>query len=204
MQDVANGATMYLKAYPVLLSFGKGELKSFAPSGKLYIVCHGHEALPVFTNSRGRWTAEGLAEMLERDGLSKEQQVIELLVCYAGVSVNSIERLKRIEDLQSEASRDGTDRRKLTAVAALKEMEKEPSELKPYTNAQQVMPLANQLFNALITRGYAKMKLISYKAKVSRAIDANGVLVDLPDTAGPTSVKKRPDMVHILEQEEAV
>ncbi|WP_375447327.1 hypothetical protein [uncultured Fibrella sp.] len=184
----------------MLLSFGKRELKSFAPSGKLYIVCHGHEALPIFTNSMGKWTAENIAEMLELDGLSKEQQVIELLVCYAGLSVNSIERLKKIQALQSEAARLGAGKEQSAAIAALVRMQKEPSELKPYSNPQQVMPLANQLFNALTSRGYTKLKLISYKAKVSQAIDANGVLVDLPGYAGPKSVKHLPGIIHVLEQ----
>jgi hypothetical protein len=92
-----------LNLYKRAFQGGQGGLGQFSSKAKMYILCHGHSRLPLFSTEGGKWTAAQVAQMLLDDGMNKDQRDIELLVCHAGESVNSIKGAEALSPIREKA-----------------------------------------------------------------------------------------------------
>jgi len=168
---------------PTILEGGKGQLRSFEPTMKLYILAHGNEFVPVFQTDKS-WNAEQLADLLVSDGLNLKQGEIELLVCHAGESVNTVKKgaaLMKIRDAFKAAESKG-----LTSKAAeLKNEFKESAKYSPPTKFFEsdpenlLLPLAAQFTQALKDRHFSNFRVTSYKAPVAVLFDGGVIHLDL-------------------------
>jgi len=180
---------------------GKGGLGDFVPQAKLWILCHGHERMPRFTTSAGRWSAQELAALLAADGLPKTQRDIELLVCHAGESVNSKANAKKLLGFQAKADRHKARGRAIPAGLQAKYKKASAAGLQPqfYESAANasalLLPMAAQLSQALKEAGFTHFRLISYKAPVSMFANGKGVHIDLSSRGGQwgTPVTEAPE-----------
>lgn len=183
-------------------------LHQFGSRAKLYILCHGHENIPVFTCDNKEWSADSLADMLVAAGINPQIKQIEMLVCHAGESVNTIENASDLLMLQYERRAAKAAKASNEVVEALSDqMEALQRKIRPqpYEHAlgigtkthflmeQQgrwLLPLAAQLANALKMRHLTNFTLISYKAEVVQNPEAKKFVNT--STNPPTVVKETP------------
>jgi hypothetical protein len=180
---------------------GKEIPDNFSPNAKLYILAHGHERMPFFTCANSKWTAKEITEMLVKDGLSTEIRDIELLVCHAGNSVNSIEEADKLLALaasmktasESEKVKLRTEYARINALntAVPKPRHFEDTDPENHVDLEKMLlPLAAQLSGALKEYGFSNFRMKSYKAPVSQdsnekthlgdnSISPAGVRIDL-------------------------
>jgi hypothetical protein len=173
------------------LEGGKKELGSFTPlTDKLYIIAHGHAQMPLFTCNKKHWNATELVDLLQTDGLPTTWRDIELLVCHAGESVNSVKVGSKLlalqqmgKDLKAQGVAPGSSQftklgKKFDAIAA-----KGP---KPsaFTSDDQLLPLVAQFTQALKNKKYTNFRVISYAAPVAQNFSTGEVRLDLRKTGG--------------------
>lgn len=167
---------------PTFFEGGKEIPDSFSPNAKLYILAHGHERMPFFTCANTKWTAREITEMLVKDGLSTEIRDIELLVCHAGNSVNSIEEADKLLALSARMGKaSDSEKIKIRAeyakVNALNTSVPKPRHFEdtdpnnPVDLEKMLLPLAAQLSGALKEYGFSNFCMKSYKAPVSQDSD---------------------------------
>jgi hypothetical protein len=182
--------------WPHVLEGGKGGLQSFQPTAKLYILAHGHSRVPRFitTGSTQSWTADQLAELLLADGLSLEQRDIELLVCHAGHSVNTIKGAAQLEAVldKRRIAREASNTSKVAALA--KKFEKLAAEQKPPTFFETdpehlLLPMAAQLASALRQRKFTHFRIISYKCPIAQYSHGAHIYLDLGAKGGKWGAK---------------
>ena len=177
------GVTRYYEGYMKELHFvDKAE--------KLYIICHGHALLPLFTTTVRSWTAAEMAELIERDQLSKEHQVIELLVCHAGESITSVSNSKerfKIRDQALALKKAGKTAEFEAMQNKFKAIEKDYRAFEARASAksdEQLLPMSAQLINELKNRGYKNMRIISYGAAIAQYFYEGTVKLDLAGRNG--------------------
>jgi len=191
---------------------GLRELGSIPITDKLYILCHGHSEVPLFSTTKGNWTPAQIATFLENDGLKKQHRVIELLVCHAGESVTTLKtasaRLEVFREMES-AKADG----KVTGIMPLtrhddsfkNKINKKYEKIKgpkpaAFNSPDQCLPLAAQLIEQLKHKGYTNLVLISYAAPVAQCWShkTKDVVLDLrerePKGKWDTPIKERMDL----------
>lgn len=166
---------------------GKGAgLEKFGTKAKLYILAHGHVKLPLFTTKSGKWTASQLAELLVAAGVNPHIKEIEMLVCHAGESVNTIASAADMSSLmlknksaiksgdmaqQASILEQYNEKVALSRSPQHYERGSEPEANTPEAIAEQslqLLPLAAQLADALKNQGLSNFVLTSYKAPVSQ------------------------------------
>lgn len=188
-----------MNLYAEVLEGGRKQLEKFTPTSKLYIVCHGHSRMPLFKTGGGTWTAQQLVDLLVADGLPKDQREIELLVCHAGESVNTVENADKLLKLHGKAQA-------LKALgksfASLGEKFKktqakgmQPSSFEGKDASKMLLPMAAQLSSSLKNAGYTHFRVISYKAAVAQYCQDGKVYLDLSDKGGAWGVciDKKPE-----------
>jgi hypothetical protein len=153
---------------------GTTGLEKFSSNAKCYILAHGHSEMPVFSTKKGKWTADQLASMLLASGLNPEIRNIEMLVCHAGESVNSIANGNALYDLmrKHQAAKAANRAAEMTRIEAeYSEVTKSDTRLKPllYIDpVNQLLPMAAGLANSLKKLGFSHFRLTSYKAPVQQ------------------------------------
>jgi hypothetical protein len=194
--------------HPTALEGGKKQLGAFNPlTDKLYIIAHGHKQMPVFACNKQRWTASELVKLLNADGLPTTWREIELLVCHAGESVNSVKIGGKLMGIQQQAVS-----LKAQGVAsgsrAMKQLEQKfnttaAKGLAPsaFTSDDQLLPLVAQFVHTLKTHTppYTNFRVISYGAKVAQNFSSGTVSLDLRDRGGAWDepLSKYPHLIKI-------
>lgn len=181
-----------INMYPIAIEGGRGGLGDFMPTAKLYILAHGHNRLPMFKTEAGYWNADQLADLLLRDGLSLKQRDIELLVCYAGESVNTKDVAAKMMGLQTQYTAEkaaGNESHVKQLVRKYEELEKK-SHPQFFENDPEslLLPLAAQLSQALRIRRFTHFRIISYKCPVAQYNPGPHVYLDLTEKGGPYGV----------------
>lgn len=172
------------------LEGGRGQLEAFDPlRDKLYIIAHGHSQMPVFKCDGKSWNATQLVRLLKEDGLSSQWRDIELLVCHAGESVNSVEVGNNLlavrQQLRDKGIKPGTGafeklKAKYDSIAS------KGVAPRAFLSADQLLPLAAQFTQALKIGGYTHFRVISYAAPVAQNVNElnREVTLDLSDRGG--------------------
>lgn len=188
------------------LEGGKGELGAFNPlTDKLYIIAHGHSQMPVFKCNKKHWTATELVQLLMADGLPATWRDIELLVCHAGESVNSVkvgDKLMGIQqqalDLKAKGVTAGSApmNKLVTTFNAAAAKGQAPS---AFTSQDQLLPLAAQFTQALKDNRYTNFRVISYGAPVAQNFSGGTVTLDMKTKGGAwgESLAQNPGLIKI-------
>lgn len=201
LDDEMRGFATYFLSLPDMfdhcLQGGQRKLDNFAPGVKLYILAHGHDSMPRFVTKAGSWSAEQLAHLLVNDGLSRDHQHIELLVCNAGQSVNTRKGAAKLMEINTQARRaqDRGEACKATKLEAKFEalatkqqkprlFEEDPKAKNKKAERKAVegllLPMAAQLAQALKNRRFSRFYVVSYKCPVDTYADKrNGIFLDL-------------------------
>ncbi len=143
---------------------------------KLYLLCHGHGAMPLFVTGAGSWTAAQLANLMVTDGLKLTHREIEMLVCHAGESITSIaaseQRMAVYHQFRKAKSNDD---QKSMAHLRSKFEKLLPKGPRPsvFSHASQVIPMCAQLVDELKKCGFTNVRITAYKAAVSQAFDGS-------------------------------
>lgn len=173
--------------YPEPLWGGEKKLGDVDSKVKLYLLCHSHYELSLFETDARRWTAKEMAEQLESDGLKKAHVDLELLVCNAGMALNSkksVEQMRKLRAEYDKAVQTGNEKAILKAKnnynAAIGKADK-PAE---YINKNQAMPLAAELLEALRKRKYESLAITAYKVPVAFLIRDNQISLNLTPVGG--------------------
>ena len=182
------------------VEYGTSGLKALTADAKLYILCHGHAEMPVFTVGgppKGYWTAQELAEMLVKDGLTTELREIEMMVCHAGQSVNSKLRaamLIAVKDSHAANSRQGNVKTAsfLTKVFNFVSQKSKGHTAYDPNSLWQAAPLGAQLFGALRTRGFNNLQIIAYACPVAQYVQDRQVYLSIPGRDGPQPADAHP------------
>jgi hypothetical protein len=181
--------------HDTLLKGGASDLSKFSATSKLYILAHGHSKMPFFSNGNGKWDATQLASMLEGDGLPKHQRDIELLVCHAGESVNNksaATKLVKICENAKKASDQNKSKDKF--IKSFNKVSDESGTEPTFfeTDPENLLvPLAAQLTQALKSRKYTNIRIISYKCPVAQYSQGGEVYLDLTKKGGGWGVKAK-------------
>ena len=215
--EMGSNMASFISAFPYAhrrrLEGGKKELGAFDPlTYKLYILAHGHEQMPVFSIKPHTWTPKELVALLYSDGLPTTWREIELLVCFAGASVNTTkigDKLLGIRQNMLDLRAQGVDReapqikqlsKKFDVVAAKGQ---DPSQ---FTSDAQLVPLAGQFVQALKnhTPPYTHFRVISYAARVAQNFSEGQVTLDVRrgkpkkrDKGWGEPLSKHPDKIKI-------
>ncbi len=187
--QMANIVKHFRDMHNTPLEGGKKQLRNFAPPNyKLYVLAHGHGEMPLFKCNNKTWTATQLVQLLQSDGLSTAWRDIELLVCHAGESVNSVavgnqllevfSKSKKFEKVPVFGAIKMSNGRK--EYAKIAKNGKKPS---LFTDSDQLLPLAAQFTHALKHAGYTNFRVISYAAPVAQNF-TQGVTLDMKSKGG--------------------
>jgi hypothetical protein len=169
MRDTMTSAIISLPSMsPHPLEGGSGGLGNFNPlTDKLYIVAHGHSEMPVFSCNKNHFTPTRLVAMLEADGLPKNWRDIELLVCHAGESVNSIKVGNQLVAIATDyKAAKAAGKSTASAEAKYAATNKKSSAPSAFVDASQLLPLAAQFTQALKDAKFTNFRVISYAAPV--------------------------------------
>ncbi len=165
-------------------------MDKFDPSAKLYLLAHANDRLPVFMGNKQRYTPAQVADLLIADKLNKEHRDIELLVCSAGESLNTLKGHKVVMKYVNkyDLATQQCDEKKQKKV--LDEYNKVSELLPPHSFFEQnpqnlLLPLAAQFCQALKDRGFTNFRVIGYKCPVSMYSEGGKVHLDLREKGGP-------------------
>jgi len=174
MDKVGKAMIRDLRLEGTLYGGGATGLEKFRSNAKCYILAHGHAEMPVFSTKKGKWTADQIASMLLASGLNPEIRKIEMLVCHAGESVNSIANGNELYELM----RKHQAAKAANRPAQIAKIEAEYNKVTEYENRlkpllyidpdNQLLPMAAGLSNALKKLGFSHFTLTSYKAPVKQ------------------------------------
>jgi hypothetical protein len=194
MTDRAKAFIEYLPdMYHTPFEYGGGGLREFRPTEKLYILAHGHAQVPLFVTEKGSWSAAQIAEMLLKDGLSKEWRDIELLVCHAGESVNTKtagDKLLAIRTQAKAAEAIGKTGRVAQLKAKFEAFARAHNKQRFFESDPErlLVPLAAQLAMALRSLKFTHFRIISYKCPVAQYRGGPHVYLDLTLKGGDWGV----------------
>jgi hypothetical protein len=156
---------------------------------KLYLLCHGHGAMPLFCTKAGRWTAAQLADLMMTDGLKAGHREIEMLVCHAGESIttnDASEQRMAIYHQHAQAKAQGNNAAMQKLEAKFMKVVAQGPGPAVFSHADQVIPLCAQFIDALKQRGLTNIRVTAYKAAVSQAFDGSRQVYLVFPNAFPT------------------
>ncbi len=205
------GSTNPVVYQQVMVGKGGG-LDQLTDTARLYIMAHGHTVLPIFCleKSPTTWTAGQMAAMLRMDGLPTTHVTFELLVCYAGLSTVTADRLAQVTRLQQayKATVAAAGQRPLNAAqqrlvdrAAAAYKAAIDSSVPPtdFASPRQVQPLVCQLVTELKRLGFNTLRVTAYKAEVSTSFSAGTgggqIKLTLPGYQFPEPATNHPDLI---------
>jgi hypothetical protein len=153
------------------------------PMEKLYIICHGHQDMPVFTVAKERWTAQQMADLLESSGLKKTHREIVMLVCHAGQTLGDKSVINQRLALQEtydkvRNSTSGKDVAKKEKVINKFADLKDQASPTTFTHKDQVLPMICQLIDALKAKKYEFIRMQAFLGPVSANL-SNGIKVEV-------------------------
>lgn len=187
---------VFIKNFPEtnekFLEGGARQLGDLNPlTDKLYIIAHGHSQMPIFKCDNQLWTANELVELLSADGLPANWRDIELLVCNAGASVNSVKVGNKLLAIQQQAQKlkaqgvaTGSEQMDRLAVKHKKAAVKGQEAPSAFTSHDQLLPLAAQFTQALKNHQYTHFRVISYAAPVAQYFHNGTVKLNLAANGG--------------------
>ena len=152
-------------------------------TAKLYIICHGHEDMPLFTVGKEKWTAQQMADLLESSGLKKTHREIVMLVCHAGQTLGSEAVINQRVGLQStyDKVKHGTSKKDaLKKAETLHEFAELQDQASPttFTDKDQVLPMVSQLIDALKAKKYDFIRMQAFLGPVNANL-SNGIKVKI-------------------------
>lgn len=162
--------------HPETLWGGDKSLDALAPKARLYLMCHSHYEMSVFEAAEQIWTPKQLAALMESDGLDKGLQALEMMVCKAGVALNSKKSQQELLELKAEydnakKSEDPNPNAKAKRIEkaqkAYNAAAKKALKAAPYSNKNQALPLSCELMDELKKRGYKDLRITAYKVPVA-------------------------------------
>lgn len=153
------------------------------PMAKLYIICHGHEEMPMFTVGSKRWSAKEMADLLESSGLKKSHREIVMLVCHAGQTLGDKSVISQRVGLQStyDKVKNSTSKKGLTKKSqTINEFAKLKDQASPttFTSTNQVLPMVSQLIDALKVKKYDFIRMQAFLGPVNANL-SNGIKVKI-------------------------
>ena len=152
-------------------------------TAKLYIICHGHQDMPMFTVGKERWTAKEMADLLESSGLKKTHREIVMLVCHAGQSlgdksvINQRVALQSTYDKVKNASSGKDAIKKAETINKFAEL-KDQAAPTTFTSNEQVLPMICQLIDALKAKKYDFIRMQAFLGPVNANL-SNGIKVEI-------------------------
>jgi len=159
------------------------ELGTVDANAKLYIICHGHQDMPLFTVGTERWTAKQMADLLESSGLKKTHREIVMLVCHAGQTLGNAAVINQRVGLQStydkvkNATSGKNAAKKADAINKFAELKDQASPTN-FTNKDQVLPIVCQLIDALKAKKYEFIRMQAFLGAVNANL-SNGIKVEV-------------------------
>lgn len=159
---------------------------------KLYLLCHGHSQLPLFSTTVGKWSADELADRMVSDGLKTTLREIEMLVCHAGESITTKSAAKERMTLYHRflGAKTKNDQKAMNKIAKKFDsvVSKGP---KPsfFTHENQVVPLCAQFVQSLKNRGFQYIRVTAYKCPVAQYFGDGKVHLDLKTKGGAWGVE---------------
>jgi hypothetical protein len=159
------------------------------PQWKLYILCHGHAQLPLFSTKAGKWSAKELATLMLNDGFKNTHRSVELLVCHAGESITSekaSEQRMAIYHQFKDAKTAGNDVKAGKLAKKFDQVAAKGPKPSLFNHEGQVIPLCAQFVQELKNLGFQYVSVTGYKAPVCQyyAEGAGQVLLDLESKGG--------------------
>lgn len=153
------------------------------PLAKLYIICHGHQDMPMFTVGSEKWTAKEMADLLESSGLKKTHREIVMLICHAGQTLGDKSVINQRISLQKsydkvKNSTSGKDATKKAATIQKFDQLKSQASPTTFTSEDQVLPMVSQLIDALKTKKYEFIRMQAFLGPVSANL-SNGIKVEI-------------------------
>lgn len=153
------------------------------PMAKLYIICHGHEEMPMFTVGSQKWTAKEMADLLESSGLKKSHREIVMLVCHAGQTLGSKSVISQRTGLQSTYDKVKNSSKKKdinTKENIIEKFDQLKSQASPttFTSKEQVLPMVSQLIDALKAKKYEFIRMQAFLGPVKANL-SNGIKVEI-------------------------
>lgn len=152
-------------------------------NAKLYMICHGHEDMPLFTVGKEKWTAKEMANLLESSGLKKTHREIVMLVCHAGQTLGDKAIInKRIgvqKDYDKVKNKTG-NKSETKKENCVNEFNKLKSETSPtdFNSAGQILPMVSQLIDALKAKKYDFIRFQAFMGPVNANL-SNGIKVEI-------------------------
>lgn len=152
-------------------------------NAKLYIICHGHQDMPMFTVGKKNWTAKQMADLLESSGLKKTHREIVMLVCHAGQTlgdksvINQRLALQSTYDKVKNATSGKAAAKKEETINKFSELNDQASPTN-FTNKDQVLPMVSQLIDALKAKKYDFIRMQAFLGPVNANL-SNGIKVEV-------------------------
>jgi hypothetical protein len=177
---------------------GGRSLANVDSSAKLYVLCHGHGQLPLFSTNAGKWSAVDLATLMLNDGLKTSHRELELLVCHAGESLTSTKAAEQRMALYHQY-------KNAAAIANKVQMNKISAKFDAvasqgpgpalFSHESQILPLCAQLVQALKDLGFGFIRVRGYKASVCMYCSEGPgvVLLDLRKSGGIWGERATPE-----------
>lgn len=173
--------------HPEPLFGGLKELGDLTPKAKIFLFIHGHDSLPIFTNETGKsWTAAEMAAYIEKDGLNKDHLQLEMLVCNAGISLNTdtiAEQLKQLQAEYKEAQKNGDEKKVKKITLAFQILEENSKPSKEWEKGQ-ILPLAAEFVKELSALGYTKLTITCYQAPIVVSFRRSTLFLEVRDEFG--------------------
>jgi hypothetical protein len=137
----------------------------------LAIVAHGtaESAVSVKQGDKKRWTAGQLADQLVTDGISPDHKTIELLVCEAASSVNTVKNAAELGEMRTKyiAATDDATKKKLEQKFVAKAAEVPTLTDMSLWTTKYLLPFGASLVQELKNRDFKYVRVICYKYCVS-------------------------------------
>ena len=170
---------------------GDGTLDAVSANVKVYLAVHSHYELSVFDAAGQKWTAKQMAALMESDGLPKEHVNLVMMVCNAGLALNSKKSQQAMADIRARYVQavESNDQQAIAKAqrdwAAAEKKAAKPSE---YDNAKQTLPLVCELVDELKKRGYYALRVTAYKAPVAFIFQNGEVTLNMTEHGGQYGV----------------
>jgi hypothetical protein len=154
-----------------LLVGGAAQLGQVQPTEILAVMAHGtaEAAVSVKEGNKRRWTPAELADQLQKDGLSQKHRVLELLVCEAASSTNTVQGAAELGALRMKYLATTDPAAKAAIEKKFKEIEaKSPrvTDMSKWT-AKNLLPFGAAFIQEMKNRHYDFIRVYCYKHPVS-------------------------------------
>lgn len=195
-QKIINGASSLIRNFHLHPIWQGGhqnltDLSQFSTTSTIYILAHGHEAMPVFTIADKQFTAKQLVGKMVEDKVRTDHRNFTMMVCHAGESVNTKAAGNALWVIQQKNNElkallamlpDNNERKREwieNTQAGLKDnfaavkagpTHRPPEMYEPFSDTQsmeeQLLPMAAQLSVEMRKQGFSHFALQSFKAPV--------------------------------------